>query len=305
MPRVRANDIEIEYEILGDGGQPLLLIMGLGAQMIHWPDSLCRRFIDAGFQLIRFDNRDVGKSTRFDDAGRVDFWGSFRRSLVGLPIDVPYLLSDMADDTAALLESLGIDRAHVLGASLGGMIAQTLAIRHPARVLTLTSIMSTPGGRRFGLPTPKALRALLRKPPKTREESGEAVVQLFRTIGSPGFYRDEGILRDIGERSFDRGPSPAGMARQLGAVMASGSRYKPLKHLDVPTLVIHGTEDPLIRPAAGRATARAIPNARLEMIAGMGHDLAGGMWPILLERVTDLVRGAGYELDRTSRAAKL
>ena len=303
MPRVRANNIELEYEILGDGGQPLLLIMGLGAQMIHWPDALCQRFIDAGFQLIRFDNRDVGKSTRFDDAGRVHFWSAFRRSMVGLPIEVPYLLSDMADDAAGLLEAIGVDSAHVLGASLGGMIAQTLALRHPARVKTLTSIMSTPGGRRFGLPTPRALRALLSKPPKTREESGDAVVRLFRVIGSPGFYRDEAILRDIGERSFDRGPSPAGMARQLGAVMASGSRYKQLRYLDVPTLVVHGTEDPLIRPAAGRATARAIPGARLEMIHGMGHDLAGGIWPLLVDRVSALVSGAGHSLDRSAVAS--
>jgi pimeloyl-ACP methyl ester carboxylesterase len=298
VPRASANDIEIEYEILGDRGEPLLLIMGLGAQMIHWPDALCHRFIDAGFQLIRFDNRDVGRSTRFDHAGRVHFWPMFRRSLLGLPVEVPYRLDDMADDAAGLLEAIGVDSAHVLGASLGGMIAQTLAIRHPARVKSLTSIMSTPGGRRYGLPAPRALRALLRKPPATREEAGESMVQLFRVIGSPGFFRDETILRDIGERSFDRGPSPAGMARQLGAVMASGSRARALRYVDAPALVIHGTEDPLIRPLAGRATARAIPGARLEMIAGMGHDIAGGIWPILVDRVAALVSGAGYTLDR-------
>lgn len=303
MPRARANDIELEYEILGERGEPLLLIMGLGAQMIHWPDTLCQRFIDAGFQLIRFDNRDVGRSTHFDGAGRVHLWRAFRRALIGLPIEVPYLLDDMADDAAGLLEVIGVDSAHVLGASLGGMIAQSLALRHPARVKTLTSIMSTPGGRRFGLPTPRALRALLGKPPRTREESGESMVKLFRVIGSPGFYRDETVLRDIGERSFDRGPSPAGIARQLGALLASGSRYKQLRHLDVPTLVVHGTEDPLIRPAGGRATARAIPGARLEMIPGMGHDLAGGIWPILVERLTELVTGAGYPLERRARAA--
>lgn len=300
MPRVRANNIEIEYEILGDGGQPLLLIMGLGAQLIHWPEDLCARFIDAGFQLIRFDNRDVGKSSRFDHAGRVNFWRMFRRGLAGLPVETPYTLSHMADDAAGLLEALGIDRAHVLGASLGGMIAQTLAIRHPSRVLTMTSIMSTPGGRRFGLPKPWALKAILPKPPKTRDEAGETMVRLFRTIGSPGFYRDEAVIRDIGQRSFDRGPSPAGIARQLGAVIASGSRFKALRYVETPALIVHGTEDPLVRPAAGRACARAMPNARLRMIDGMGHDLAAGVWPILVEEVARLVDEAGY---RRARAA--
>lgn len=300
MPRVRANDIEIEYEILGESGPPLLAIMGLGAQMIHWPDALCERFIDAGFQLIRFDNRDVGKSTRFDEAGRVDVWRSIRRALVGLPVEAPYTLDDMADDAAGLLEALGVDRAHVLGASLGGMVAQALAIRHPARVLTLTSIMSTPGGRRFGLPRPRALRALLGRPPRNRVEAGESMVRLFRVIGSPGFYRDEVILRDIGARSFDRGMSPEGIGRQLGAVIASRSRYRALHHVETPALIVHGTEDPLVHPAGGRACARAMPNARLAMISGMGHDLAGGIWPILIDGVTSLVGSAGYPLGRVA-----
>lgn len=302
MPRAQANGIEIEYELIGDHGEPLLLIMGLGAQLIHWPDELCQMFIDRGFRIIRFDNRDCGKSSRIQARARRRAWQQIARSLAGLPIETPYRLEDMADDTAGLLEAIGVDRAHVLGVSLGGMIAQTLAIRHPARVLSLTSVMSTPGGRRFGLPSGPALRALLSRPPRTRDEAADNLVRFFRVVGSPGFYRDEERIADVARRSFDRGPSPDGLRRQMGASLASGSRVAQLRHLDVPALIVHGSEDPLIRPAAGRACARAIPRARLKIVHGMGHDLVGPVWPTLVDHVVSLVSDAGYRLDRGRRA---
>ena len=297
MPRVAVNGIEMEYEILGDRGQPLLLIMGLAAQLIHWPEALCRQFVERGFQVIRFDNRDAGLSTQIETTGTKSVWSQLGRALIGLSVDAPYTLSDMADDTAGLLEAIGIERAHVCGVSLGGMIAQTLAIRHPARVLSLTSIMSTPGGRRFGLPSIRAIRALLGPRPKTREQAADGFVHFFQICGSPGFFRDEKRVRDIALRSFDRGMSSSGLRRQFLAVLASGSRYQQLSHLDVPALVIHGNEDPLIRLRAGRATAKAINGARFKLISGMGHDLADGMWPLLVENVCELVTDAGFSLE--------
>jgi len=199
-----------------------------------------------------------------------------------------------------LLGAIGIERAHVCGVSLGGMIAQTLAIRHPARVLSLTSIMSTPGGRRFGLPSIRAIRALLGPRPQTREQAADSFVHFFRICGSPGFFRDEKRVRDLALRSFDRGMSASGLRRQFLAVLASGSRYQQLSHLDVPALVIHGNEDPLIRLRAGRATAKAINGARFKLISGMGHDLADGMWPLLVENLCELVTDAGFSLEPTT-----
>jgi pimeloyl-ACP methyl ester carboxylesterase len=290
MPRVRTNGIELEYEILGEGGEPLLLIMGLGAQLIHWPDELCELFVSRGFQLIRFDNRDAGQSSRVEDNGpRMPMWQMIGRSLLGLPVPAPYRIEDMADDTAGLLEAIGVDRAHVLGVSFGGMIAQMLAIRHPARVLSLTSAMSTPGGRRWSLARPRALRALLGPPPRSADEAAESLVRLFRIIGSPGFYRDEERLAELARRSFARSRDPRAVRRQLAAILASGSRYEQLRYLEVPALVFHGAEDPLILPAAARATARAIPGARLSVIPGMGHDLVEGVWPLLVDGVCELV----------------
>ena len=308
MARIASNGIEIEYEIIGERGVPLLLIMGLGAQLVHWPDELCSMFVDRGFQLIRFDNRDVGLSSqireeRVGKRRRGDAWRQFLRAMVGLPINAPYTLDAMADDTAGLLEAIGIERAHVLGASLGGMIGQTLAIRHPVRVLSLTSIMSTPGGRGFGLPAPRAMKALLGPRPKTREEAGDNLVRTFRVIGSPGFYRDEERIREIAGLSFDRCVSPAGLRRQFLAVLASGSRYEQLQHIDVPALVVHGSEDPLVRPTAGQATAAAIPGARFRLIEGMGHDLVDGVWPIVVDEVAALVAEAGYDLAAHAQAS--
>jgi pimeloyl-ACP methyl ester carboxylesterase len=200
---------------------------------------------------------------------------------------VPYTLEDMADDAAGLLDALGIERAHVVGASMGGMIAQSLAARHPARVASLVSIMSTTGNRFKGQPAFRVYPALLARPPRTKEESVERITRLFKVIGSPAFEHDELELREMVTLSWDRGPSPAGPGRQLAAIIASGDRTPDVRRISAPTLVIHGTKDRLVRPSGGRATARAIPGARLLMIHGMGHDLPRGAWPRLLDAITE------------------
>jgi len=277
-----ANGIEIAFDEIGDpDGLPLLLIMGLGTQLIHWDERFCRLLAERGFRVIRFDNRDAGHSTKLTGAGTP----GTAAMLLGYRSAAAYMLRDMAADVTGLMDHLGIEQAHVVGASMGGMIAQTLAIRFPARVLSLGSIMSTTGNRRLGLPTRKALGSLLGAPPGRREAYADHVVRVFRLIGSPGFPRDEARLREVALAGFDRCYNPPGVARQLHAITASGDRTAHLRRLRVPTVVIHGDRDPLVRPAAGRATARAIPDARLRMVEGMGHDLPQGVWPILVEEI--------------------
>ena len=278
----RVGEIELAYETFGDPADPaLLLVMGLGTQMIAWPEDLCQVLAGRGFHVVRFDNRDSGRSTKLSAAGApslVDILFRARRAAA-------YTLDDMAGDAAGLLDELGIRRAHVVGASLGGMIAQTVAIRHPERVLSLVSIMSTTGSRRVGQPRLRIYGVLLRRPPRERERFINYMVRLFHTIGSPGFEHDEDELRRMAARSFDRGHHPAGTARQLAAIMTSGNRTRALKSLRVPTLVIHGESDRLVPPSGGRATARAIPGAELKMIRGMGHDLPRGVWPQIVEGI--------------------
>ncbi len=288
--RVPTNGIEIDVEQEGRG-EPVLLIMGVGAQLVHWPDGFCAALTARGFRVIRFDHRDIGRSTWFTHAPIPDVRRMLLRRLVGAPIRVPYTLEDMSDDVAGILDALDLPRAHIVGASMGGMIAQTLAIRHPTRVQTLTSIMSTPGARRFVFGSkPRAIRALLSGPPRTRAEAGERVAEVFRVIGSPGFERDENIMRDLGHRSFDRGLNAPGFARHFGAILAASDRTEALRSVRVPSLVIHGTDDPLIPVAAGRATARAIPQARLLEINGMGHDLPHALWPVLGDAIASIAR---------------
>ena len=284
------GDVEIAYETFGDAADPaLLLIMGLGVQMLGWDERFCRMLADRGFQVVRFDNRDVGRSTKIEGGPRPDLMAVAAGDLS----TVSYLLADMAADAVGLLDHLGVEAAHLVGASMGGMIAQTLAILHPERVLSLTSIMSTTGDRSVGQAHPEGLTALMKTPPTDREGFGESAVLAFRQIGSPGFETDEESVRARALASFDRGYEPLGVARQLVAVIASGDRTEALRKLDVPALVIHGAEDVLIDRSGGEATAKAIPGARLELIEGMGHDLPRALWPRLMDLIAENAARAG------------
>lgn len=282
------GDVEICYETFGEPGRPaLLLIIGLGMQMIVWHDDFCRMLADRGFFVIRYDNRDVGRSTRFDGGPPPTRLGLLRRP----PALLAYTLADMARDGAGLLANLGIEAAHVVGASMGGMIAQDLAARHPRRVLSLVSIMSSTGSRWAGQPALRAypyfLRDFLRPPPASREEYVDRAVRFYRFVGSPAFDRDEQALRDTVALSFDRGWSPAGTARQMAAVIAAGNRSADLSRIKAPTLVIHGTADRLAAPSGARATARAIPGARLMLLEGMGHVVPRRWWPRVVGAIAD------------------
>ena len=291
MPQVTANGIDIAYESMGEGS-PLLLIMGVGAQLVYWPDGFCDLLAAEGFQVIRYDSRDVGLSSKMEGKRAPNLWGLAARALVGLPCEVPYTLDDMADDAAGLLVALGIDQAHVVGVSMGGMVAQTVAIRHPGRLLSFTSMMSHPGDRRYLLSHPAAIRVLLRPAPQSRDEAMDRAEEFYRVVGSTGFPQDLEATRARAARSYDRGFYPAGFVRQMAAIVASPSRRRALGAVRVPALVIHGDGDPLIRPAGGRATARALPHARWQLIRGMGHDLPAGAWPILVAAISAHARAA-------------
>ncbi len=283
--------IEIWYEELGDAdGEPLLLVMGLGAQAIAWDDGFCQALVDRGFRVVRFDNRDVGLSSKVD-AERFDLMETMAKVMAGEDVAVPYTLSDMAADAAGLLDHLGIDAAHVVGASMGGMIAQTIAIEHPTRVKSLTSIMSMTGNPEVGQPTPEALAVLLKPAASTRDEAIANSVEASRTISGPVWF-DEDVARAKAERSYDRCFNPAGIGRQLLAIRASGDRTEALGRLDVPTVVIHGTVDPLVTPSGGEATAAAIPGAELVLIDDMGHDLPPTIWPQVVEPIVKLAQRA-------------
>jgi pimeloyl-ACP methyl ester carboxylesterase len=277
-----ANGIELCYQEMGDpDGQPLLLVMGLGTQMIAWDEDFCALLAERGFRVVRFDNRDIGRSTKIESAGvppRVDM-------MLGRRGSAAYLLPDMAADTVALMDRLGVAAAHVVGASMGGMIAQTVAIEHPERVRSLVSIMSNTGSRWTGMPSRKAMAILMGRPPRGRDAAVERAVKTFKVIGSPGYAFDEERVRRIAGRSYDRGHSSAGVIRQLHAITASGDRTEALRRLRVPATVIHGNRDPLVRPAGGRATARAIPGARLKVVDGMGHDLPRQLWPVFADEI--------------------
>ena len=280
----RANGIEIVYERFGDAADPtMLLIMGLGVQLVGWHADFCRMLAERGFEVVRFDNRDAGRSTWIEGGPIPDIMAA----AAGDTSSASYRLDDMADDCAGLLDVLEVEAAHVVGASQGGMIAQALAIRHPERVLSLASIMSTTGNREVGQPHPEAIPALLERPPDDLEGYVEAVVRAFGVVGSPGFDPDEETLRERARTSYGRGYNPAGTARQLVAILASGDRTDRLRELDVPTLVIHGMEDPLIDVSGGKATAEAIPEAKLELIEGMGHDLPRELWPWLIDLIAE------------------
>ena len=276
------NGIEIAYQEMGDAdGEPLLLIMGLATQMLAWDERFCAMLAERGFRVVRFDNRDIGHSTKIDAAGLP----SQADILLGRRRTAPYLLRDMAADATGLMDRLGIESAHLVGASMGGMIAQTVAIRHPERVRTLVSMMSSTGNRWLGLPTWKAFGTLFARRGEGREAAIEQTVRTFRTIGSPGYPMDEQRIRELSAASYDRSHSRAGIARQLHAVIASGDRTAALERLRLPATVLHGDSDPLIRPRAGRATARAIRDARLRLFEGMGHDLPPALWPEFVDEI--------------------
>jgi pimeloyl-ACP methyl ester carboxylesterase len=282
MAIAHTNGIDLDYDTFGDPAKPpLILIMGFSVQKIAWDDDFCQALVDGGFFVVRFDNRDVGLSTKFEGGPRPDLGAAF----TGDTSSASYVLDDMAADTAGLLDALDIPAAHVVGASMGGMITQAMAIHHPDRVLSLCSIMSTTGSRDVGQPKPEAMSALLTPPPQSRDEAVSRSVEISAIIGSPGFDRDEARIRQRAGRAWDRNHDPLGVARQLVAILASPDRTGPLAVVTAPTLVIHGADDPLIDPSGGRATAAAVPGAQLVIIPGMGHDLPPGVWPQVVDAI--------------------
>jgi len=291
MATASANGIRIEYESFGSEIDPaIVLIMGLGMQLIAWPDPFCQKLAAAGFRVVRFDNRDIGLSTHFDDRGVPNMLWTFLKARIGLRVRGPYDLNDMAADTVGLLDALKIGKAHVVGASMGGMIAQQVAANYPERVRSLVSIMSTSGDRRLPQATREAQRALFGRPanPNDRDAIVEQSMKIWGVIGSPGFPTDPAELRARTQRAVTRSYHPQGVARQLVGIVTSGDRSKDLAKIRVPTLVIHGDCDPLVRPACGEDTAKKIPGAKLSIVKGMGHDMAA--WPVLADQILAHVR---------------
>jgi pimeloyl-ACP methyl ester carboxylesterase len=275
--------IELCYETFGDRADPsALLIMGLGTQMIAWHEDFCTELAARGLHVVRFDNRDIGRSTHLDGAPPNIFQLLTRNRAAA-----QYRLTDMANDAAGLLRELDLAPAHVIGASMGGMIAQTLAARHPQCVRSLVSIMSNTGSRWAGQPGLRMYPIFLRRPARGREGFVEHATQLFTAIGSQGLPQDTDDIRQLAGTSYDRDRDPAGTGRQLAAIIASGDRTAELRRITVPTLVIHGTTDRLIGPSGGRATARAIPGSKLMMIDGMGHDLPRVAWRKIIDAIAE------------------
>ena len=292
MPAIAANGLTLEYDERGNPGDPvILLLMGLGVQMVLWPEEFCDLLAAKGFRVVRFDNRDVGLSSKLDHLGTPSVAMEAIKYALHLPLKAPYRIDDMARDTVALMDALGIARAHLVGASMGAMIAQNVAASVPARVASLTSIMSTTGRRNLPKPAARARRALMKAPAKVGDTEG-AIRQLMHTlreIGSRTLPAEDGYLRQLCERHVRRSYHPPGVARQLVAIAATGDRTAVVKGIRAPTLVLHGDEDPLLRPACGEATARAIRDgggeARLEMVPGMGHDLPAPLLPQLADTI--------------------
>jgi len=282
----RANGLDLCYEVFGDpAAEPLILIMGLGSQMIQWDDDFCRQLAARGFRVIRFDNRDIGQSSKLSGGKPLTAMELLKLRLLKIPVKAPYRLSDMAEDTIGLMDALHIQSAHVVGLSMGGMIAQEIAISFPQRVRSLTSIMSTTGNPRIPGPTREAAAILMAPPVKTRDEFIERFAKTWKVLRAGSFPDDEALDRARAERTFARGLNPAGAGRQLRAILASGSRKERLRTVKAPTLVIHGTADPLVRPAGGKDTAASIPGAKLIMIERMGHALPLQMWQQVIDAI--------------------
>jgi pimeloyl-ACP methyl ester carboxylesterase len=275
------------YETFGDPADPaMLLIMGLGTQMVAWREDFCRQLVERDFYVIRFDNRDSGKSTSVN--GRPVTLLELVAKRVKKP---PYTLAEMADDAIGLLDHLGIERAHIVGASMGGMIGQHLAMRYPGRVLSLASIMSTTGGRFVGQPRMAVIPLFLSKPSGGKDDYIERAVKLFRTVGSKSLF-DEEYVRESAAASWDRGVNVAGTGRQLGAITADGNRSKRLARVTAPTIVIHGKDDKLVAPSGGKATAKAVKGAKLLMLDDMGHDLPRPLWPKIIDAIVENAKRA-------------
>jgi pimeloyl-ACP methyl ester carboxylesterase len=290
---IRANGIDICYEIFGnDNAEPLLLIMGLGAQMIHWDDAFCEQLAVHGFRVIRFDNRDIGKSSHLSGGKRLTPLELLKLRFLKIPVAAPYKLIDMARDTIGLMDALSIKSAHLVGASMGGMIAQEATLSFPERVRSLTSIMSTTGNPRVPPPTREAAAMLMAPPPQGKEEFVVRFGETWKLLRGGSFPEEEALDLDRAERVFARGLNPAGVGRQLRAVLASGSRKERLRGVKTPTLVIHGTVDPLVRPEGGKDTAESIPGAKLLMIEGMGHALPMRFWPDIIRAIDKHAHGA-------------
>jgi pimeloyl-ACP methyl ester carboxylesterase len=290
MAHVDANGIRLEYEEFGKAeDKPLLLIMGLGAQMVRWDDALCELFASSGFRAIRFDNRDVGLSTKFI-AECPDPRPLLMDLFQGKSVTPPYTLDDMADDVAGLMEALAIPAAHVAGASMGGMIAQLVALRYPKRVLTLTSIMSTTGEPELPQGDPAVLGLLAQPMPTEREAAIEFGVKAWQLLAGGGFPFDEGRVRGFTALEYDRDSDPTAMGRQMLAIMTAPGRREALRSLTLPALVIHGGADPLVPIAGGFDTADSIPNAKMLVIEGMGHELPEGAWPEVVDAIAALAR---------------
>jgi pimeloyl-ACP methyl ester carboxylesterase len=283
--RVAANDIELAYETFGDPtAPPVVLIMGLATQMIAWPDEFCGALARRGLFVIRFDNRDVGESTHLRNLPPPRL-----ADIVVRRRPPPYSISDMADDVAGLIDGLGLGEVHLVGASMGGFIAQAVALEHADRIRTLTLLMTSTGSRRVGQPKPRVYARLLRPPVAAdRSAAMAAAVETFRLIGSSGFAFDEAYVRDLAGRSWDRGYDPAGRRRQLAASVSQPDRTAALRRLTVPALVIHGLHDPLVAPSGGLAIARAIPDSRFVGFSGMGHDLPRALWPEFVREIATL-----------------
>jgi pimeloyl-ACP methyl ester carboxylesterase len=288
MPRVKANGIEIEYESMGAStAPPMLLIMGLGAQLITWDEGFCEELVQRGFRVIRYDNRDSGLSTKMESAGPADLLGAYG----GNP-EPAYSLDVLADDAVGLLDALDIPAAHIVGASMGGFIAQLVAINHPPRVLSLTSIMSGPNGDDAVPPTLEATQFLISAPGPTREERIELGVRARELFVGSGNPFDEEVERRLIARAYDRSYYPAGFGRQLVAILAAPSRIPRLAGVKVPTLVVHGVDDPLVPVENGRRVAAAIPGARLLELDGMGHNIPKRYWPVVADAIADTARQA-------------
>ncbi len=289
MAFASANGLQLAYDERGSSSAPvILLIMGLGTQMIAWPESFCDELASAGFRVVRFDNRDIGLSTKMENAAKVRLPSLLFNAFLGRKIKAPYTLQDMAGDAIGLLDALGIAKAHIVGASMGGMIAQIIAARYPERVRSLVSIMSSSGNPKLPRAKSKVNAVMFGRRPKTdRESLIRYGMKVYRTIGSPGYPTPETALRQKVEAAFDRSYYPAGTLRQFAAIVADGSRVELLKTITAPTLVLHGSDDPLVPVEGGRDTAAHIPRSVLKIIPGMGHDLPAEITPVLAE---DIIR---------------
>ena len=293
MPRAKANGIELEFDSFGqEHHEPILLIMGLGGQMLLWNEEFCEMLAEREHFVIRFDNRDVGLSTWCDDMGVPDLMSLFGSLVDGTTPEAPYSLDDMADDAIAVLDTLGVDRAHICGASMGGMIAQATAIRHTDRVKSMTSIMSTTGNPDLPQPSPAAVQVLSTPTPPDREAAIQRSIEAEKVIGSPGFPVDPDVTREMAGLLHDRAFHPEGTARQMAAIAAHGNRRPLLEKLDIPSLVFHGKADVLVPVEGGVDTHEALNNSELVLIEGMGHNMPRELWPELVEQISKLTRRA-------------